>query len=692
MANGRKGRQGDGVRLSDAERREIDRHLREGKVLPDKYRFLLFGDRREVELLWNGKTNEVCNTVLPFQTIEHVDEPRSEGTMPSIQRDFLDPKSGRQIKGWANKLIWGDNSLILSSLANGPLRRQIEDAGGLKLIYIDPPFDVGADFSMNIEVGDGKDNLTKEPNILEEIAYRDTWGQGTDSFISMIYERLMLMHNLLADDGSIYVHCGIQVNHLIRMALNEIFGHANLVSEIIWAYGTPSGGRAAGTKAVKVHEYILHFAKNYSQRIESKVYLPYSHKYINERFCYTDSDGRKYRTRKRSNGEVQKQYLDESPGVPLSTVWNDVKQTYAMHLAARAKEEVGYPTQKPEALLERIIKASSNEGDLVADFFCGSGTTAAVAEKLERKWIATDLGKFAIHTTRKRMIGVQRQRKQDAKSYRAFEILNLGKYERQYYMVDKDPRLTDEERTILAERKRSQYVQKILQAYHAEPVSGDLHIDGKKASVAVVVGPINFPVSRVFTKELIQNCRERNITAVDVLAFEFEMGLFPDMIDEARAQGIRLSPKHIPPEVFDRRAVDKGEVVFYDAAHIEAKVSIDRQRMATVTLTKFSTSYSQDGKPGKVIVDNGQVYKTDKQGGRTLLTKHWSDWVDYWAVDFSYNGHTFENEWQSFRTRKGGGDDLELTSAKKELVGANQIIAVKVIDILGNDTMKLMEV
>ena len=148
-----------------------------------------------------------------------------------MQADLFDAR-GRQLKGWTNKLIWGDNKLILSSLKNGPLREEIERQGGLKLIYIDPPFDVGADFSMDIEIGG--DTFTKQPNILEEIAYRDTWGKGADSFIAMIYERLILMRDLLAEDGSIYVHCDWRVNAFLRVALSEVFGSARFQSEIIW--------------------------------------------------------------------------------------------------------------------------------------------------------------------------------------------------------------------------------------------------------------------------------------------------------------------------------------------------------------------------------------------------------------------------------------------------------------------------
>lgn len=209
------------MKLADNEIRDIVKHLEAGKPLPDKYRFLLFEDKREVELVWNGKTHEVCNVTLPFQVIEQVDEPRNEKAM-ALQQSLFDQHTGRQVGGWSNKLIWGDNKLILASLKSGALREQIEAAGGLKLIYIDPPFDVGADFSMDIEIGG--ETLTKKPNILEEIAYRDTWGKGADSFIAMIYERLVLMRDLLAPDGSIYVHCDWRLSNYIRLLLDEVFG------------------------------------------------------------------------------------------------------------------------------------------------------------------------------------------------------------------------------------------------------------------------------------------------------------------------------------------------------------------------------------------------------------------------------------------------------------------------------------
>jgi DNA methylase len=237
--------------LSDAEKRDLIKLINEDKPLPEKYRFILFEDKREVELVWNGKTREVSTAILPFQTLEHIDEPRKEAT--EQEAELFDTR-GRQLKGWTNKLIWGDNKLILSSLKAGALRRQIEEAGGLKLVYIDPPFDVGADFSMDIEIGG--ETFHKEPNLLEQIAYRDTWGRGADSFIAMIYERLILMRDLMHNEGSIYLHIGPAVSHFIRGVLDEVFGRMNSRREIIWKRVS---SRSHGEYYPATHDSILFY-------------------------------------------------------------------------------------------------------------------------------------------------------------------------------------------------------------------------------------------------------------------------------------------------------------------------------------------------------------------------------------------------------------------------------------------------
>ena len=400
-------------------------------------------------------------------------------------------------------------------------------------------------------------------------------------------------------------------------------------------------------------------------------------------------------------------------------------------------------------MLERIVETSSNEGDLVGDFFCGSGTTAAVAERLGRKWIVTDLGKFAIHTTRKRLIQVQRERMAVDETFRAFEVLNLGRYERQVYL-NVSGRLTGKKKEQALARREQEFRDLILKAYRAEPLPEAGFFHGKTGARLVVVGPINLPVGRLFVEEVITECRKRGATRVDLLAFEFEMGLFPAVLDEAKQKGIDLTPKTIPPEVFDKRAVERGQVRFQDVAYIEVTPRFDKNPLIlAMELTDFSVFYSQgladaiaaELKEGKseVVCEAGALVKIskDKQGivTRDVLTKHWTDWVDYWAVDFNYEsrkemikvpkgtgintvqGHLpgqepaqrdldlpaaefeerwtgayiFENEWQSFRTRQKR--ELELTTAPHTYEKPGRYtLAVKVIDIFGNDTMTLVPV
>lgn len=714
------------MKLSENEIRDIKKYLDSGKPLPDKYRFLLFEDKREVELIWNGKTNDVNNVVLPFQTIEQVDEPRSDKNVKMQLGLFDYDERGRQIKGWTNKLIWGDNKLILSSLKNGPLRQEIEDQGGIKLIYIDPPFDVGADFSMNIEIGD--EQFTKKPSVLEELAYRDTWGKGADSYIAMIYERLQLMHDLLAPDGSIYVHCDYRVSSYIRLVLDEIFGKDNINNEIIWCFTGP--GSPGMRQFNRKHNTIYWYSKDSTNWIFNDNEIRQEH---NQKTQVNFKAGL------RGSGFIGDNYDLPKGKMPESWWEMAIAQRYPVDGIKR----IGYPTEKPWPLIERIIKTSSKSGDIVADFFGGGGILSAVAEMNGRKWITADLGKFSIHAIRKRMISVQRELKKQGKNYRAFEILNLGKYERQHY-IGVNPDLRDEEKQKQLDQKEKDFTNLILKAYQAEAVQGFKTFHGKKNARLVVVGPINLPVTRNFVNEVINECITKYITKVDILGFEFEMDLAPNIIDEAKEKGIDLALKYIPRDVFDKRAVERNQVVFNDVSYIEVKPHIKGKSIA-IELIDFSVFYNQDTianaeaelKNGgsKIVVEQGKIIKVakDKNGiiTREVLTKEWTDWIDYWSVDFDYaskkeiirirktdgqvvqpnlDGKTplqqtaipqyeevwtgdyiFENEWQSFRTKKDRS--LELKTVSHEFSGKGRFkIAVKVVDIFGNDTMKVINV
>ena len=264
--------------LSDKEKEIVINYIKDGKTIPKKYLYKLSKDDEDVFLFWNGRNEEVTNAVLPFHSIEHIDEPRKEKIEKTNQEFLFDTdERGRQLKGWTNKLIWGDNKLILSSLANGPLRKEIENEGGIKLIYIDPPFAVGADFGFDVKIGN--DEVTKKQSVLEEIAYRDTWGRGISSYLSMMYERLKLMHDLLADDGSIYVHCDYRVNSYLKLVLDDIFGNDQFRNQIIWKRATMSGGKAKSNQYGRNHDIIFYYSKTNNHKYILH-HLEYSQDYI----------------------------------------------------------------------------------------------------------------------------------------------------------------------------------------------------------------------------------------------------------------------------------------------------------------------------------------------------------------------------------------------------------------------------
>jgi len=693
--------------LSQQERDLIANLIRDGKPVPASYIPSISDNPLKTELIWPGKSTLMDTSVLPFQSIEHIDEPR-KGTSQQFDLFSMSESTGRQSGGWTNKLIWGDNSLILSSLVNGPMRNEIDKAGGLKLVYIDPPFDVGSDFSMDIEVGE--ELVKKRPSVVEEVAYRDTWGKGIDSYVSMIYARLRVIHSLLSEDGAIYVHVDYRTNALVHMLLDEIFGQENFVNEIIWGYTGPSPVKSHFPRK---HDCLLYYAKNINSYTFNftDILVPYDEATLKRR-SYGESEFSKI---KMSGKDISEYDAGKMP----PDWWTDIPSGGQISRL----EMVGYPTQKPEKLLSRIINASSNPGDLVADFFCGSGTTLAVAEKLGRKWIGTDIGRFAIHTSRKRLISVQRESSTKGNPFRAFEILNLGGYERAH-QVGLDPSLSEDEKQVQAVLKREEFVELILSAYGAQKSDQLAPFSGSKGGTAILIGSIDSAVTQDQVQQAIDTALSVGISRVDVLGFEFEMGISPAMSDAAKEQGLTLTVRYIPNEVFDKRAIAKDQVKFYEAGYVEAKCEV-KNKTLQVSLADFGVFYRQNDADetaaelrngnAKVVVDQGQVVRVskDKKGVITKenLTSNWQDWIDYWAVDFDFASQPetitvleegkevkkrtgkfiFENEWQSFRTKSDRS--LELTSIPFTYADpGNYSVAVKVIDIFGNDTTRVFKI
>ncbi len=736
--------------LSDSEKRDLIKLIENNKPLPEQYRFKLFEKKDEIELLWNGKNNEITNVNLPFQIIEHVDEPR-KNIEPELQGNLFDER-GRKLSGWTNKLIWGNNTLILSSLINGELKNEIEKQGGIKLVYIDPPFDVQDDFVQEINIG--KEKLSKKRNALEQLAFRDTWGKGEDSFLSMIYERLKQIYYLLSEDGNLFLHCDSRLNSSLKLVLDEIFGGENYRNEIIWKRS--AGGKTTTRNLPKNVDYILWYSK--SQNYKYNIFYGKLSEENKKTYRFNDNDGRgPYRTQpiikpsnpgpetlynyKDNNGKVwkppktgwrfnknrmkelendnrlffsstisEKYYLNEREkiGQQLTTVWDDIVGSTVKY----SEENLHYPTQKPQKLLERIIVAMTDEEDLIADFFCGSGTTLAVAEKLNRKWIGSDLGKFAIHTSRKRLIQIQREKEKNGEHFRPFEVLNLGKYQREFFFKD----YLFNERNIKNEQSEEHYYDLILKAYKGSKENIFRTIQGKKNNRAIAIGPFNLQVTRLFVENVINECLENKILSVDILGFEFEMGLFPNIRDIAGKKGIDLNCLYIPNDIFDKRAVKKHQIIFYNTAFIDAQIVTKKDEYCVKlkgyvvfdsdTLFEEALSELDKGEKREILMKNSIIKVEKGKDGKIkkqVIKMNWTDWVDYWSVDFDFenkkeiikqdgkdkwtNDYIFENEWQSFRTNI---NDIEFQTPFRKII-KNKKIAVKVIDIFGNDTMKILE-
>lgn len=624
-----------------------------------------------VRLEWDGKPESVERASLPFQTVETINESRAtrERDAGGLFGSGTTASTGTE----HNRLIWGDNKLVMGSLLK-------QYAGKIKLIYIDPPFATGDDFSVKVKVGD--EDLVKEPSVLEEHAYRDTWGSGLDSYLSMMYERLSLIRELLASDGALYVHVGTNVSHLMRGLCDGIFGAEHFKNEIVWKR---FNFHADAGRYGRVTDRLLLFGRSHDFSF-NELRVPYSDEYVAEKFRHIDDDGRRFRlsdlnppagrgpvyefhgVRKpwrfsqermlklEAEGRIYseskvaqlKRYLDELEGQAVHELWDDVSP-----INPRANERLGYPTQKPEALVERIIKASSNEGDLVADFFVGSGTTAAVAEKLGRRWISADLGRFAIHTTRKRLLNIP--------DCRPFEIQNLGSYERQRWQ---------QSATNGALRA---YFDTILDFYRAEPIEGFAHLHGRKAERMVHVGATDAPVTIDECEEVMDEMADNGIESADLLGWEWEMGLHDTIPEVARRRGLDLHLRQIPREVMERDVADSGEVRFFELAHVD--LDVRRQgNEASVVLKDFAIP-SDELIPDKV---------------RDQISS-WSDLIDYWSVDFDHADETFHNQWQAYRTKEE--PKLATASDWHEYPGHGRYsIVVKIIDIFGNDTTKLAEV
>jgi len=607
----------------------------------------------KTELVWPGKYNEdgtrkeVPRVNLPFQVIETINESRAtrETKSTPLLFDVWQGKEGDTFEeGWKNKLIWGDNLLAMGSLLE-------KFAGKIDMIYIDPPFGTGVDFSFTTQVGEKEIEVEKDQSIIEEKAYRDTWGKGTDSYLDMMYSRLSIIRQLLSPTGTLYVHIDWTVGHYLKLVLDDILGVQNFRNEIIWFYTNKLG--TGGNTFDKHHDNLLVYVNGPRWKhnpllrpVKNQKMQPVTKKMGGERVWLRDEAGNRI-------------YEMGKAETKIGDVWE------VPYINPVASERLGYATQKPEALLEKVISASSDPGDLIADFFCGSGTTLAVAERLGRRWIGCDLSRWAIHVTRKRLLEIH--------GCRPIEVLNLGKYERQYWQGVTFGR----QGKAIAEQTLYEYLAFMLRAYGAQPVAGLTHLHGKRGKAMVHIGAVDSPVTIDEINAAVDECVHLKQGELHILGWEWEMGLAgPNndyrkgglMHEVAKQKGVKLLLFQIPNEVMEQQAVEKGDVQFFELAYLEVEIKKPKKLTVTVALKDF-------------VIPNTELIPEEV---RTKVKKS-SDYIDYWAVDWNFQNDTFMQSWVTYRTRKDRSLSLTSEPHTYDEPGRYRVL-IKVVDIFGNDT------
>lgn len=587
--------------------------------------------------------------MLPLQRIETIDEPRSRAAATGNLFD-----SGKAHRDdFRNRLIWGDNRLVMASLMQ-------EFRGSIDLIYIDPPFDVGADFTMEIPIGDGAETIDKDQSVLEMVAYRDIWGRNTDSYLSILCEQLVMMRDMLSECGSIFVHCDWHMDFYIRSIMDEIFGKENFRNQINWYYYNkmPDLRKPFFTRST---DKILFYTK-------SKDSSPIFHPQKEER-----DTPEKQLVRKKVGGKMVNA-RDEAGNVmyrlatdrTVDDVWR-----IPMLQPADKSQNLGYATQKPEALIERIMRTCSDENSLVADFFCGSGTTLAVAERLGRRWIGSDLGRFAIHTSRKRLIESQRALNGGGQPYRSFDVFNLGRYERQWWQQEALKGAEEEHRSV------------VLSFFRAEPLSHAPSplIHGRKATAFVHVDGIDSIFSREEAKAVAQAVKVAGGKQVHCLAWDFEMEIRQAIAGIETELDIKIRLHRIPREIMEKNRTEVPP--FFEVALLEAEAVVrngSKGKAVDIKLKNFLPSLTE-------------VPSKELEALQERAVQSGFDFIDFWAIDFDWAaGQPFNHHWQDYRTRK---DRSLKTVSDAEFAYANPgryTACIKVVDVFGCDTSITVEI
>lgn len=579
--------------------------------------------------------------------------------------------------GWFNRLIQGDNLFAMQALLAGdPATGLPSMRGKIDLIYIDPPFDSKADYRTKITLPNG--DIEQKPTVLEQFAYSDTWADGTISYLKMLYPRLALMRELLSDKGSIYVHCDWHAGHYVKAIMDNIFGKNNFVNEIVWSYSRWANVSSAFQR---MHDTLLFYTKTQTGIFnEQRIQIGEKRK----RNLVQIVNGKKVSMRDNFGNVVYREqtdkpvsdFWDEQDFFVSCNCWDDIFQ-----VGKTGRERLDYATQKPEALLERIIKASSNENSIVADFFGGSGTTAAVAEKLGRRWITSDLGKPACMIMRKRLI--------DIPDCKPFLYHSIGDYSREAFLSDKQF------------RRVSDLARVVLGLYGALPFDGadapaNLgHIRGT-STLVYVDSPNKVTNSNTIKKAL--ELRESYMggwNKVIVLGWNFAFDIGETI------QGINRSECEvlvIPPDLLDmlrkkgyRDLVDSGKITFSSLQYL------------TIKKPKIEPANEDDKVKITVELDNYVLLSPDslplddksKAKVQQVMAENPLDLIEYWSVDPDYDGQTFRSVWQDYRENTANdGDALRVVHDAEIITPAHsgkRKICVKAVDVFGFESQTIVE-
>ena len=647
--------------------------------------------QRIIERLSSGtriglQTNEL---VLPRKDVSGF----FRGQVPNIPNAFNAALDGGS---WMNRLVYGDNLLTMQALLAGDPQTGLPSLRGkVDLIYIDPPFDSKADYRTPITLPNA--SFSQRPTVIEQFAYADTWEEGTISYLKMIYPRLMLMKEMLSEKGSIYVHIDWHIGAYVKVVLDEIFGKENFRNEIIWKRGTVKGAKAVGNQFARNHDMILYYSKG-NDYVYHTQYLPYSEEYIKQRYTKDDNDGRGPYTDQAigtrseeslvemakdnrifitSTGKRRvKYYLSEAKGIAMDDSWNDISEVNSM-----AKENVGYATQKPEALLERIIKSSSNEGDLVCDFFGGSGTTAAVAEKLGRRWITCDIGKPASLVMRKRFIDQEVD---------PFLYQSIGDYQKEAFHNNKKL------------RRVGDLSQVVLGLFGALPFSPEQVSD---RNFGYVKGTRNLVMvdspNRLTTAATVRRAVEAKASLlggdwdkVIVLGWNFAFDI-SQAIEKYKNSNVEVLV--IPPDLLDKlskkgfkkliadKTVRFSSLQYLVVNPVEVTVNGNGEDELDISLSNYVL----------LSPDNIPLDDKDKENLQKMMEQDPLSLIEYWSIDPDYDGDTFRSTWQDYRENvDNDSDPLHCVYSTRIAMPHKdeRKVCVKAVDVFGFESQVILDV